>query len=359
MSAALGMIDAEALAALAPLRWPAGLPEPEALGFGLYLAPFVVVAAHDERQGWAPIEVMTRERAQLDLATAALQYGLSVFEGLKAYRAVDGALHLFRPREHIRRLRQSARRLCLPDIDEQAVLAMCRRAVDVHRDWVPPAGRGSLYLRPTLFAIEEGLGLRAARRHRLAIVATPCSTPAFASKRLWAERELIRAAPGGLGAAKTAANYAASLQGAQLARARGYDDALWLDARTHRELGEAGAANVFVVLDDRVLTPPLDGTILAGITRDSVIALLREAGHRVQEVPIALDHLLLWRRQDRLREIFGVGTAARLFAVGEVAWGEVSVRPAGGELAAWTYARLAQVQEAAGGDHPGWRTPVD
>ena len=337
------------------LRWPASLPEPEALGFGLYMAPFAVCAKHDASEGWSKPEVLPRAALGLELASGALQYGLSVFEGAKAYRAADGSLHLFRPREHIARLRRSAARLCLPDIDEAALMKLLLRAVEVHRNWVPPAGRGSLYLRPTLFACEEGLGLRAANQHRLVVLASPASTPLFAPKRLWAERELIRAADGGLGAAKTAANYAASLLGAQRARQRGYDDALWLDAREHRYLGEAGAANLFVVLDDRVLTPALDGSILAGITRDSVIALLREAGHRVEETFISLAELQDWQQSGRLLDVFGVGTAARLFPIAEIAWSEGCVNPPGSALPARLAQRLAQVQEATSADWPQWR----
>ena len=341
--------------ASAELRWPASLPEPKALGFGLYMAPFAVSAMHETGEGWSAPEVLPRAALGLELASGALQYGLSVFEGAKAYRTSDGGLHLFRAREHIARLQRSAARLCLPDIDEAALMKMLLRAVEVHRDWVPPAGRGSLYLRPTLFACEEGLGLRTASRHRLVVLASPASNPLCAPKRLWAERELIRAADGGLGAAKTAANYAASLLGAQRARLRGFDDALWLDAREHRYLGEAGAANLFVALDDRVLTPALDGSILAGITRDSVIALLREAGHRVEETFISLDDLQGWQQSGRLREVFGVGTAVRLFPVAEIAWGEASVRPSASVLSAWLVRRLAEVQEASSADWPQWR----
>ena len=339
----------------AALRWPAALPEPEALGFGLYMAPFAISSMHEAGEGWSTPEVLPRAALGLELASGALQYGLSVFEGAKAYRAPDGGLHLFRPHEHIARLRRSAARLCLPDIDVAAFMKMLQRAVEVHRDWVPPAGRGSLYLRPTLFACEEGLGLRAASRHRLVVLASPASDPPCAPKRLWAERELIRAADGGLGAAKTAANYAASLLGAQRARQRGFDDALWLDAREHRYLGEAGSANLFVVLDDRVLTPALDGSILAGITRDAVIALLREAGHRVDESFISLDQLQDWQQSGRLREVFGLGTAVRLFPIAELTWSEASLRPAENTLSSWLVRRLAEVQEGASADWPQWR----
>jgi branched-chain amino acid aminotransferase len=340
-------------------RWPQSLPAPEALGFGRHVAPFIVVAEHEEGSGWSAPEVLPRDAVKLDVASGALQYGLSVFEGLKAFRDANGELHLFRPREHMRRLQRSAERLSLPAISEERLMKMALRAVEVHRDWVPPYRRGSLYLRPTLYACEESLGLRRAAKHALSIVATPCSTPDTATpRRLWAERELVRAAIGGLGAAKTAANYAASLYGAQQARLRGCDDALWLDAEEHCYLGEAGTMNVFVVLPDRVLTPPLDGTILAGITRASIMQLLAEFGVRCEETAISLDDLQRWQQSGGLREIFGVGTAARVAPVSAIVWQHASVSAAGGGLAARLSQRLADLQDGAADDVYGWRVPV-
>ncbi|MDB5970906.1 MAG: Branched-chain-amino-acid aminotransferase [Hydrocarboniphaga sp.] len=339
--------------------WPASLTEPEALGFGRHVAPFVVMAEHEEHSGWSTPVVLPRAAVQLDVASGALQYGLSVFEGLKAYRDANDELHLFRPREHILRLQRSAERLSLPAISEALLMKMLCRAVDVHRDWVPPYRRGSLYLRPTLYACEESLGLRRAAKHALSIVATPCSSPDTSTpKRLWAERTLARAAVGGLGAAKTAANYAASLYGAQQARLRGCDDALWLDAAEHCYLGEAGTMNVFVALPDRVLTPPLDGTILAGITRVSIMQLLAEFDVRCEQTAISLDDLQRWQQSGGLREIFGVGTAAGVAPVSEIAWENARVLPAGGDLAARLSQRLADLQDGAAEDRYGWRTAV-
>jgi branched-chain amino acid aminotransferase len=338
--------------------WPAELPAPEWLGFGRYIAPYAVVADHSARNGWSPTRVTPRGDTGLVIASGGLQYGLSVFEGLKAYRSANGAIHLFRPQDHLRRLQRSARRLCLPAFDLQWMHQAFEQAVCANAAWIPPVGQGSLYLRPTLLATEEVLGLRAAAQHQLVVVATPCSVPQPTPKRLWAERELVRAAPGGLGAVKTAANYAASLMGVERARANGYDDVLWLDAAQRRYLREAGAANVFVVLDDRVLTPQLDDTILAGITRDTAIALLRGAGHRVDECAITLDELQRWSEKRGLREMFGVGTAARLFPIAELAWDQHRIEPRGGSLALWLERQLAAVQETDAAGWSDWRVAV-
>lgn len=337
-----------------PASWPSALPEPEALGFGAHLGPWIVEVAHEAGRGWGVPRIVAREDGRIDLATGGLQYGLSVFEGLKAFRGPDGSACLFRPREHARRLSRSAERLAMPTVPECLFMDLAWCALQLHRDWLPPHGRGSLYLRPTLFACEEGLGLREASRHVLAIIATPCSQPARKPKRLWAERELVRAAPGGIGAAKTGGNYAASLLGMRQARACGYDDVLWLDAAERRWMGEAGTANLFVALDERILTPPLDGSILPGITRDCVIELLKARGHRVEETSIALEWLLVWSAQGRLREIFCTGTAVRITPVEEIAWNRGAVRAPAGPLTEELDRSLSGIQEATVPDTRGW-----
>lgn len=337
---------------------PPDWPEPEALGFGTYLAPYMVSCEQPGSGGWTTPQVFERTQAPLQIASGGLQYGLSVFEGLKAYRGVDGTLHLFRPRDHARRLQASARRLALPEVPEELFIDSCRIAAQVHDALVPPQGRGSLYLRPTLYADEEGLGLKQAAQHRFTVVATPCSDPPLKSLRLWAEPELIRAAPGGLGAAKTAANYAAGLGGLLRAREHGYDDVIWLDAAERRMLGEAGTMNLFVQIGEQVLTPPLDGTILAGITRDTLLTLLREQGIDAQERAVSLDELAEAERRGTLGGAFGCGTAARLVRITEIGDQGRSIRFADNGLTATLAARLKAVQEAVTNDHADWRDTV-
>jgi branched-chain amino acid aminotransferase len=336
-----------------PLNWPA----PEALGFGQVLAPYLVVSDHDG-EGWSPAQVLERDDARLAIASGALQYGLSVFEGMKAYRSPDGGIHLFRPEMHLRRLNASAQRLHLPQVDEALFLRSCVRAVQVHEAMLPPAGRGSLYLRPTIHADEEALGLKQAARHRYSVTVTPSSDPAPKSLRMWAETELIRAAPGGLGAAKTGANYAAGLSGLLRARERGYDDVIWLDAATHCWLGEAGTMNLFVQIGDRLLTPPLDGTILAGVTRDSLLQLARETGLEAAEQAVSLDDLRDAAASGRLGCAFGCGTASRIVRISAIgtAQGDIAVPDNG--LPAQLAIRLKAVQEGAVADYPSWRVRI-
>jgi branched-chain amino acid aminotransferase len=331
------------------------------LGFGKHLGAQVVACSHSGRYDggqWSVARVQPLASCALPLASAGVQYALSVFEGLKAQRGPDGELHLFRVAAHAERLRASARRMCLPDVEPARFQAMCAQATALHADLVPAHGQGALYLRPTLVATESFLGLRAAQTHLFAVVVSPCERPADKPARLWLERHKVRAAPGGLGAVKTGANYAAGLAALEEARARGFDQVLFVDAIEHARLAETGGSNVFVVLDDRVITPPVDDTILAGVTRDSVLRLLRALGHEVEERAPALAELEAWARAGRLRELFVTGTAAVVTPVSLVAGEGFQVEPGGGPLVAGLRERLEALQSGSAPDEFGWRTPV-
>jgi branched-chain amino acid aminotransferase len=340
-----------------PARLPADWPQPEALGFGAYLGPLLIRCEHDGTR-WSAPEILSRGDVHLAIASGGLQYGLSVFEGLKAYRAPDGSDYLFRPWEHARRLAASAQRLWLPEISEDLFVQTCRMAVQVHQAFMPPQGRGSLYLRPTIHADEEGLGLKRASRHRYSIVVTPCSDPPLKTVRMWAEPELIRAATGGLGAAKTAANYAAGLSGLMRAQERGYDDVVWLDAATHRWLGEAGTMNVFVLIGARLRTPLLDGSILAGVTRDSLLQITGSMGLDVEESPISLAELHEAARSGQLHGAFGCGTASRVVRIGEIGTAQGDIAIPDSDVLQRLAARLKAVQEGTTTEWPAWRVRV-
>ncbi|HSW12436.1 MAG TPA: branched-chain-amino-acid transaminase [Solimonas sp.] len=346
-------LDPELTRATLPADWP----EPEALGFGQYLGPWLVSSEH-RGAGWSAPQLLARDHARLAIASGGLQYGLSVFEGLKAYRATEGSIHFFRPREHLLRLQASAARLHLPPVDEALFLHSCALAVRVHEALLPPAGRGSLYLRPTIHADEESLGLKQAALHRYSVTVTPSSDPPAKSLRMWAESELIRAAPGGLGAAKTGANYAAGLSGLLRARERGYDDVIWLDAATHRWLGEAGTMNLFVQIGGQLRTPPLDGTILAGVTRDSLLQLAREAGIEAVEQAISLDELREAEAAGSLGCAFGCGTASRIVQIRAIGSSEGEIAVPDNGLPRQLAAGLKAAQEGAAAEHAGWRRAV-
>ncbi len=333
-----------------PSDWPA----PEQLSIGRYLAPLVIRSRWSPAARWSAPQVVPRGDALVSIASGTVQYGLSVFEGLKAYRAADGSAHLFRPRDHAARLRASAARLGLPEIYESLFLQACREAVRVHDGYLPPHGRGSLYLRPTIAATEEALGYRAAIEYEFSVTAMPCCDPPLKTMMLWAEPELTRAAAGGLGAAKTGGNYAAGLLGQLRARERGFDDVAWLDAATHSRLAEAGTMNLFVEVDRTWITPPLDGTILAGVTRDTLMRLVREDGLRVEEAELDLRELARLERAGRVGGAFGTGTATRLVRISAIRGPCASVQFRDEGHALRFAGLLKQVQEGSGDGHSHW-----
>jgi branched-chain amino acid aminotransferase len=329
------------------------------LGFGKVLAPFALIVEHDAANGWHDARFVRREEATTLVAGAAVQYALSVFEGLKALRGPDGTVHLFRPDMHARRMLKSAVRVTLPALPEETFVEACKATVRALEPWVPAHGQGSLYLRPTTYATEEFLGVRPSVTHRFAVIASAADAFYDHALRLWAETHYIRAAPGGLGDTKTGANYAASLLGAEAAKQRGYDQVLWLDAHRHALLGEAGTMNVFVVVDGVVKTPKLDGTILPGVTRDACLSLLRARGVACEEGDIALADLVTAAREGRLTEMFGTGTAAIIAPISVIGTEETVIEvTAPGPIARSLKAELEAIQQGVAPDPQGFRVAV-
>src|SRR5690606_27430672 len=267
-------------------------PDGNSLGFGRILTDHMLVARYEESKGWYDARIVPYGPLQLDPAAAVLHYGQELFEGLKAYRGKDGVIRLFRPEENCRRMADGARRLCMPPISEEDMLQMIMELVAVEKDWVPHAEGTALYIRPTLVATEPFLGVRPSKSYLFFVILSPVGAyyaEGFDPVKIWVEPKYSRAARGGLGAVKAGANYAASLLASELARAKGYAQVLWLDANEHRWLEEVGTMNLFLRIGDEVVTPPLGGSILPGITRDSVIRLLRHWGVPVDERPISID----------------------------------------------------------------------
>lgn len=349
------MLDLNALAPPGPLPdLPSG-----PLGFGRVLGPFALLADHDPERGWTGARLVHREQATTLAGAASVQYALSVFEGLKALRGPDGTIHLWRPDRHAARFTRSALRIAMPPLPEASFIDAARAIVRAHEGWVPAHGKGSLYLRPTLYATEEFLGVRPARTHQLAIVVAAVDDFYSAPLRLWAEREHVRAAPGGLGDAKTGANYAAALLATERAKARGFHQVLWLDAFAHDVLAEAGTMNVFVVVDGVVRTPALDGTILPGVTRDACLTLLRARGIPCEETTISLAELQLAARRGGLTEAFGTGTAAVVAPIAAIGTDEGTFElQAPGEVAATLRATLEAIQQGRADDPFGFRAPL-
>lgn len=344
-------------------------PQDDSLNFGKYFTDHMFQMNYDPQHGWHDPRIGPYEALALDPAAAVLHYGQALFEGLKAYRGKDGQVRLFRVDRHAERFARSAERLCVPPVPLEQTIAALRAFVRVEKEWVPSAPGTALYLRPAIIGTEAFLGVRAATCYTFFIIASPVGayySGGIKPLRLWVERDHIRAARGGLGAAKTGANYVASLLAFEQAKQRGYDQVLWLDAEHRNYLEEVGTMNACVVIADELITPPLEGSILAGVTRECVLALARKWGVRTSERPLGLDEVLAAAQRGTLQEIFGCGTAAVISPVGELGYrdgqGEQHVVINGrkmGPLATRLYNEITGIQFGTMQDPYGWLTSIE
>ena len=293
----------------------AGFSLPEKLGFGLVVAP-VMYSAEYADGAWGPGTLLPYGPIEIAPGARALHYAELVFEGMKAYRAGTPWPNLFRPLDNCRRLARSAERLAMPPVPEALFLEGIDAVAGALADFVPTGGGKSLYLRPFLYGSEPGYLLRNSNTFRFMVIANPVEAYASGPMKVAIERRDVRAAVGGVGVAKASANYAASLRASNASIARGYAVALWLDAAEHRYIQELSGMNVFAVIDGELHTPELDGAILPGITRDSLIALARQRGLVVVERPMLIDELLGQIASGACTEVFACGTAAIVAPIG-------------------------------------------
>ena len=339
-------------------------PDEHTLGFGTVFADHMLLQSYRAGEGWAAARIAPYAPLALDPAAGALHYGQSVFDGLKAFRAADGGVRLFRPDTHIARLCRSAERLCMPVPDAAAALRSLRTLVALEQEWVPSAPGTALYIRPAIIATEGFLGVRPAQEYLYFVILSPVGAyypEGMAPVKILVEDVQVRAVEGGLGSAKTGANYAASLHAGERARRRGFSQVLWLDGREHRYLEEVGAMNLMLRIKDEVVTPPLSGNILPGVTRDCVLTLLRAWGVPVSERPITIDEVLAASHDCTLREVWGTGTAAVISPVGELAYQGSPLTVNGGrtgELTQRLYDALTAIQYGRATDPYGWMVPV-
>lgn len=333
--------------------------------FGRVFTDHMVSIRYSESAGWHDAQVMPRGPLTLDPATAVLHYAQEIFEGLKAYRRDDGSMALFRVQANADRFNASARRMAMAELPTELFVEAVRQLVRVDADWFPPVDGGALYLRPFMYASEVFLGVKPASEYHFLVIASPVGNyfksgaPAVS---LWVSEDYTRAAPGGTGAAKCGGNYAASLVAQSQAIAMGHDQVVFLDAAERRWIEELGGMNMFFVFADGTLvTPPLTGSILPGITRDALITLAREAGLTVREQPYAIDQWQADATSGALTESFACGTAAVVTPVGRVTRGDTSFAiGAGGpgQVTAMLKDRLVAIQRGRAPDPHGWVTPV-
>jgi branched-chain amino acid aminotransferase len=339
-------------------------PKDKDLVFGTVFTDHMFVANFEEEKGWYDPRVEPYAPLSLDPATSVLHYGQSLFEGLKAFRGKDGKIRLFRPQKHVERLNRTAKRMTIPPLDPELILRSWTTLVDVDRDWVPSAVGTSLYIRPTVIASEAFLGVRPSKAYVYYVILSPVGpyyAGGLAPTKIKVIDKYVRAVVGGLGEAKTAANYAASLYAQEEAKHEGFTQVLWLDGVQRKYIEEVGTSNIMVRIGDEIITPPLAGTILAGVTRDSALALLREWGMRVSERPITIDELVQAAHAGTLREVWATGTAAVISPVGELAYkGERIVVNEGkiGEVAQRLYDSIVAIQYGAAPDAHGWTLVV-
>jgi branched-chain amino acid aminotransferase len=335
-------------------------------GFGRVFSDHMAVIRYSEGKGWHDARITARKPLSLDPAAAVLHYAQEIFEGLKAYRLADGSMAMFRPEANARRFNQSADRLAMPQLPEELFLESIRQLVRLDRDWFPTVEGGSLYIRPFMFANEVFLGVKPSSEYLHMVILSPVGgyfksgAPAVS---LWVSQHYTRAAPGGTGAAKCGGNYASSLVAQAEASKHGCDQVVFLDAAEHRWVEELGGMNVFFVFEDGSLqTPPLSGTILPGITRDSLITLARAEGLTVREEPYAFDQ---WRKDaesGRLKEAFACGTAAVVTPIGRVKSpeGEFAMGSGGpGQTTMRIKQKLVDIQRGVAPDPHGWVQRID
>ena len=334
-------------------------------GFGKVFSDHMVTIQWSAEKGWHDGQLRAREPFTLDPTVSVLHYAQEIFEGMKAYRTADGEVVLFRPLENAKRFQRSAVRMAMPELPEQLFLDAVETLVRAEADWIPEEEGGSLYLRPFMFANESFLGVRPAASYIFCVVACPVGAYFKGGAKpvsVWASTEFTRAAPGGTGAAKCGGNYAASLIAQAEAIRQGCDQVVFLDAVEKKWVEELGGMNVFFVFDDgTLLTPALTGTILPGITRDSILKLARGQGMTVEERPYSFEQ---WRQDaasGRLREVFACGTAAVVSAIGTVRYKDGSFTIGGGtdgEVTRSLRARLTDIQRGDAPDPMGWRHTV-
>ncbi|WP_305044473.1 branched-chain amino acid aminotransferase [Geoalkalibacter sp.] len=344
-----------------PLTQPKARPRDEnTLAFGKTFSDRMFVMEYTAGRGWHSARIQPYGPFSLDPAAAVLHYAQEIFEGLKAFRRQDGGIVLFRPKDNIQRFNRSAERMCMPRVDEAFFLRALKELVRLEADWVPRSEGTSLYIRPTMIATDPYLGVRPSDTYLCYVILSPVAAyykGGFSPVKIWIADEFVRSAPGGTGEAKTGGNYAASLRASMEAAKLGFDQVLWLDAVHRKYVEEVGSMNICFYLDGKVVTSPLKGTILDGITRRSVLTLIRDLGIEVEERALSVDEILEGAASGRLREAFGTGTAAVVSPVGQFTYRGRNVQVGDGQVGELTlklYDTLTGIQYGRLPDTHGW-----
>jgi branched-chain amino acid aminotransferase len=335
-------------------------PDQKHLGFGKYMTDYMFIMDWDKDQGWHDARIVPQGPIELDPACVTLHYAQETFEGLKAYRTAEGKIQLFRPEMNARRMINSNARLCMPAFPEDMFVEAVRALVKQEADWVPSEPDTSLYIRPFMFATEAALGVHMASSYKFMIICCPVGAyyaTGLDPVKILVEDELVRAVKGGTGFTKCGGNYAGSILGQVKAEKMGYAQVLWLDGEHRKYVEEVGTMNIMFKIAGEIYTAPIEGTVLPGVTRDSMIHLLRDWGYKVNETRLSVDDLMKAGHDGTLEEVFGTGTAAVISPVGELRYKDdvVVINDAKtGELTQKLYDTLTGIQWGKIEDPYGW-----
>ncbi len=344
---------------------PKAKPEDSTLGFGKYFSDHMFVMEYTRAEGWHNARIVPFENITLHPASTVLHYGSEIFEGLKAYRRADGGVQLFRPIENLKRLNNSAERLCLPEIPVEDGMQILKTFVEVEKEWVPHSEGTSLYLRPFMFGNDPFLGVHAVDNATFMIIASPSGSyykEGINPVGIMIESEDVRAVKGGTGYAKCGGNYAASNRAGEKAEKQGYSQVLWLDGVERKYIEEVGAMNVMFKINGEIITPALTGSILPGVTRKSCIEVLKKEGYQVSERLFSIDELRDALENGTLEEAWGCGTAAVVSPIGRLSYlGKVYTVNEGkiGEVTQKLYDTLTGIQWGKLEDTFGWIEKID
>ena len=326
------------------------------LPFGKYFTDHMFVATYSDG-AWQQNEIVPYGPICFDPSLAALHYGQSIFEGIKGYRMKDGRAAIFRPIENQKRFNKSALRMEMPEVPEEIFIGGIKKLLEIDNQWIPKDYDHAIYIRPFMFATDHALGVAPSSSYKFIVICSPVGPYYAAPLKIYVEETYVRAVSGGVGFAKTAGNYAASLHPAAIAKKRGYDQVLWTDAFEHKYIHECGTMNVFFIIGDKAITPDLEGgTILEGITRDSVIKVFGDLGMVVEERPISIDEITAAYEKGTLKEAFGAGTAATISKIAELKYKDTDMHfdPAKMTVADTIKSKLTDIKEGEAEDKWDW-----
>ena len=336
-----------------------------ALGFGRIFTDHMFLMDYYDGEGWKDARIVPYGDFHMDPASMVLHYGQAIFEGMKCYRREDGALQLFRPQSNFARMTRSAERLGMAALDEEAALEGLKKLLEIEKDWVPHQSGTSLYIRPTMIALDAQLGVHAAHHYLFYIILSPVGSyykEGLKPVSIYVEDEYVRAVRGGVGFTKCAGNYAASILAGEVAAKKGYTQVLWLDGVEQKYVEEVGAMNMMFAYGNMIVTPSLNGSILPGITRDSIIKVARQLGYEVEECRLAIADIFADAKAGKLTEAFGTGTAAVISPVGKLCWKDdvLTIGDGGiGPVAQKLYDTLTGIQYGRLADENDWITKLN